>query len=1404
MRTPRRYPLSFLITLLTFLNVARADAPLVDFDRMGTVGLIGAFAGLDFFNSSSVDFSFDPSSSTLLSRSADGSLTPIASTNTGGIVSAGCAIGNTYYVAGSFSSIHNVTAPNVASYDPASGAFSALGAGGPNGRISALFCDSAHNKLWAGGQFSSPASALAVWDTKASSWSAPPFGGLQGASAEVLSITTNASQASLFFAGSFIANFGNASVLNTTNNPNVPFSRGATPFSSSLVPIPLEVAQIQGSPSSLDPSFNNIQNILCPVGNDGPGQTWFAADGNGAQITIRTFQSISASGVRLGNTFLNGRGTTAFTVTSLPDNAVQQLHYVDPATGQNQTCTISCPLSTDATVLYQDFTFNGAVSLTGVQVTLSQWLGPGPGLHLFQLLSSGAFASAANNKNDLSCFAPVPSNATFTGNWTELDANTNIPATTQVVLVSTVNVGTSPANGPSFTWMPYVSASGQYTINLLIPGCTDFQDCALRTSVQVSVFPGGGQAPTVTVVSQQNQNDVVQQIYNGPIVPSSPNFVMTVTMTLANSPAGSGQNGQYRLVADRIQLILTSANTTGTAFNGNGTAGNGKSSFGFLEWPLSLSSGAVTGLTNASETLLDVVGLSLFSALGGNAGIAAATGPAVAAVVHHPSGAIFIGGTFNLATLNASNIVVFNNSALTALSGGGLNGPVTSLALYGGTLFLGGSFTDTDANSTQGQLSGVASYDVTHGQWSPLLAGVNGPVNSLDIDNGQVSIAGNFTLIKSASSGSAGRESPGLALWNISNGEWVDEGGFLRGTLSFIGNGTAPGKGQQQSQILAGNIQSSLSFGASGFVLLKNGNDGQPEVTPLSMQLGDDVSAFTTTTNSRRSYHPRTTTTWLSRYVAIPQLFARQSTTTLAPLPPSPPAPAPAVLAGVFWTNTTNSEQVAIIGGNFTFTNGNTESAGVAIYNPSTSMLTPLQGQAINGTVRALVVQDTLLFVGGEFTIPGTGIANFAIYDLVHNAWESSGVPALQATSGASVVVRSLSVSSSKANTVIVAGSFAQAGSLPCRAICSWDAVGKQWNALGNGIQGDIASVAYAESNQNVLIAGGSVTLSGSSSDNVLQFTFNNATWSTVGDGLDLPGPVTAVTVNNGNWSSIFAAGRSVDGTSSFLAAWNGHVWISQGSAFGGTSNVSQLAMVPLQNQHSAQGIIEGLVVPSSGQVSSMLFDGETSIPYIVSASTSGSPGSVAGIFNSLANFSFAQHNFLATGVVILISIAIAAGIVFLLVLLGILWTLFSRRDEVISKFDPAEVGDDDDSTQHRPSSLLAHINAATSATILGSKVHNVSGEKDVTAEADAGASSAGHDPLIGPDASNYLRGGIVGDETGRRAHARYSFDGAGEGELSLAVGQELEVLDDHDPSWWYARDVRSRKEGVIPASYVY
>jgi nitrogen fixation-related uncharacterized protein len=177
----------------------------------------------------------------------------------------------------------------------------------------------------------------------------------------------------------------------------------------------------------------------------------------------------------------------------------------------------------------------------------------------------------------------------------------------------------------------------------------------------------------------------------------------------------------------------------------------------------------------------------------------------------------------------------------------------------------------------------------------------------------------------------------------------------------------------------------------------------------------------------------------------------------------------------------------------------------------------------------------------------------------------------------------------------------------------------------------------------------------------------------------------------------------------------------------------------------------------------------------------------------------------LATGIVILISIAIAAGIVFLMVLVGIIWALLSRRHErEEGKYDVSDA--DDDSTRGRPTSLLAHINAATRNTIVGngaqSPFAHINNEKELAGAAGVGGAysqdhshnhhDVDHDDGYGPDSDGFARAetpsdamgmAVGGDEDGRPARARYSFDGAEDGELPMTSGAEVLILDDRDPA---------------------
>ncbi len=185
------------------------------------------------------------------------------------------------------------------------------------------------------------------------------------------------------------------------------------------------------------------------------------------------------------------------------------------------------------------------------------------------------------------------------------------------------------------------------------------------------------------------------------------------------------------------------------------------------------------------------------------------------------------------------------------------------------------------------------------------------------------------------------------------------------------------------------------------------------------------------------------------------------------------------------------------------------------------------------------------------------------------------------------------------------------------------------------------------------------------------------------------------------------------------------------------------------------------------------MFDGETLTPYIVSTSARARWAPCPRYSTRLLHLALANavstsiHSrgtllneasiveFLATGVVILISIAIAAGIVFLLALAGILWTLFARKDDKLHTFAAGDDDDDDDSAHHRPSSLLEHINAATRTTILGGAVgagafgaYNAEKEEEHSAASASGGPEVQADPF-GPDASNYMRAETPSDAVG-------------------------------------------------------
>lgn len=175
---------------------------------------------------------------------------------------------------------------------------------------------------------------------------------------------------------------------------------------------------------------------------------------------------------------------------------------------------------------------------------------------------------------------------------------------------------------------------------------------------------------------------------------------------------------------------------------------------------------------------------------------------------------------------------------------------------------------------------------------------------------------------------------------------------------------------------------------------------------------------------------------------------------------------------------------------------------------------------------------------------------------------------------------------------------------------------------------------------------------------------------------------------------------------------------------------------------------------------------------------------------------------------------AIALGVVFLLVLIGLLIALARRRDEpaqypVGPPANAARGGEGDSvaNAHQPPTSLLATVGAATvrssaplrplifrlPLTLINPQAVLLDGKGEKRSKEAAAARN--HSPQDGDQYSIDAAGAFdpdesydshqYGDEDGEvQARARYSFTAEHPGELSVRSGEELTILENNDPNW--------------------
>ncbi|KXX78285.1 Bud site selection protein RAX2 [Madurella mycetomatis] len=1194
----RPFPLISLFVSLSSFAASPASAisftPVpdanLDLSQLGRVALAGDFSGISLYQyegQSERPFRTNGSEQ-LLARAPNGAFAPVASTDA--TIRTMCALDRdnrtVIVMGGNFTSVEDagpdgaaLQSNGIALFDPTSATVTPLP--GVSGQVNALLCDQDANMVYVGGSFVAENSTNAIAWREAEGWTNLPFAGFNG---PVTSIT-RATNGNIVFGGSFTG-LGNASTPSTPDGQI----------------INLSTASITGGSSTTTQGFSDPRNIVCPTGGtDGPESTWLLQDNTPGfwQATFR--YGFRPTKLRLYNTHQDGRGTRTWRFTALPINGIMNFTYVEPTTGRNASCTNQCPLSDDPEIPFQDFHFVNVIGMNEFRIDISAFYGPGGGLSGIELFGDDILSYAISDFNEPSCAGlEHPSTATATGPWV---ATPSFSSTAEYLTAQLTAPITNTS--ASIVFSPDIRESGHYSVNLYTPGCRQDNTCLTRGQVrltgQMTADPTRS-TPIDVSLYQTNDFDKYDQIYFGAIDAQSDSFRPSVTMT----PLEGQSLTQMTFVAQRVSFTLI--NSTG-GLNG------------LYEY----TPGAAF---NASE-LMD----SAFNRLGASF----STGSAVNALATSGD-ATYIAGNFT--SRSVRNIAALRGNEPTVQSlDGGLNGEVESMFANGTRLYVGGSFTNTMDNSTEG-LHNVAVYDTSRDTWAPLGAGVSGHVvrivgMTMNITGSTpevvISVNGDFDELL-AFGNNAAVPVGGFGVWVPSQGNWLQNldlpvelvEGVLSASILDVADGVGP--------LYAGSL-SSATLRAAGAAILREG------FSPLPVDIRSSTDSSESSTLAKRD-----------------GISADGNSN--------------GVVAGIF--DLTNGRNLTILGGHFsaTATDGSTINNLVIVDGSNNDQVSGLGDEiASNSTFVALAVQGDVLFAAGNVTgnVNGNNVNGMITYDLVRRSFNTQP-PALTGGNG---TVSSIAAHS-RTGDVYVGGSFTMAGSLGCPGVCYYSPTASQWNQAGGNMEGTVSSLMWA--NDNILLAGGNLTINDTVSTFFARYDVTTQTWDAYPGAAQLPGPATVLTAGTSDGGQIWAAGTSSSDGSLYLMKSDGSTWHSAGqTSFEPGTDIRGLQVFSLTASHNENSLLnpdEALMLTGSivlrdfGPASAVLFDGETFTPFALTTNSNNRRGTIARFFSETNNFFSKSDGRMPLVFVVLIALGISLGLMLLIVVAGLLLDRLRKKRE--------------------------------------------------------------------------------------------------------------------------------------------
>ena len=993
---------------------------------------------------------------------------------------------------------------------------------------------------------------------------------------------------------------------------------------------------ITASGTTTTTGFTDPSQIICKTaGQDGPGNTWLLADNTAGWWEGSYGFGFNPTKMRLYNTAVNGRGTKMFYFENLNSGGILNLTYVDPTTGQNASCVNQCPMPQNNNT-YQDFHFSPPVGMDMFRIYITDWYGPGGGLSGIEMFQDDIYSFAVDSFNEPRCddvSTGSSSVATPNSTWTQIP---NINQTSSDFLSAYLTDASQLNAGTNVVFEPDLKQSGNYSILLYTPGCIVDNSCSTRGQVNVTGTLTTNGPPFSTTIFQSNNYDKFDQIYYGNVDTASSGFRPTITL----SPA-VGQSVPLTVVAQRVRFDLVSSIGASGGLNG------------LFEY--NPNEASVAESVDFSSSNIDQASASLQAGANVNA----------VAVYQNT---LYVAGSF---TGNGiSNIFSLGSGNATALASGGLNADVMALYQSGSILYMGGNFTNSADGGATG-LNNLATFDITGNKWGPIGAGVNGPVTSIvplrlnvtsDTPQDCIGITGGFTTVNGFGSNAAW-SSKGFAVWVPKMSNWLaniaDASVDITGELVAYTN--VPGF----PTLYAGDI-TSQGLGFSGAVELLGSN--QPTLQSFGIKLQDSTSSSTSGSSSK---HKRT---------LAPASLGSNYT---------------GVYDGLFFDS--DNLNITVLGGSFSAkgSNGSMVENLMFINNTDTQQaVTGITSLDSDSIFLSMATQGTTLYAGGAVTGEANGntVNGLIVFDLATNDYASPFPPAL---AGTKVVVNSITAQPS-GTAMYVGGNFDTAGSLPCAALCYYDTSTLQWNSPGPGLSGTV-NVMYWTSSTSLVIAG-ELTVSGNATT-MATYDTKTQTFQQYTGASTLPGPITALSAADSSNDEFWVGGVATKNGSFYLSKYSNNVWTGASGLLPGTI-IRGLQVMSLTANHENTALVASdqvlmisgnLNVPNFGNASAVLFNGTTWEPFILTNTNDGTVGSVSGIFvSNPQNFINSSSNKLPLGLVVLIGLAIALGIIFFLVVAGILIERQRRRRE---GYVPMTTDKNKNLERLPPETLLANLN---------------------------------------------------------------------------------------------------------------